>query len=87
VPKSRNVPPAVGAARGRLAAKKRFHPDQDHSEIERDLAVAKIADYIERELAKAGPLSEQQCSNLAELLKPARDAITVTRLAELDSAS
>ena len=58
--------------RARLAAKKRHHPDQDHSETERDLATAKIASYIERVLASAPPLSDAQRTALAELLKPAR---------------
>ena len=38
----------------------------------RELAEAKIADYIERTLAAAPPLTDQQRTALAELLKPVR---------------
>jgi hypothetical protein len=52
-------------------------------EAKRNLNEAKIADYIERALAEAPPLTDEQRSKLAELLKPAREAITQARLAEL----
>ena len=38
----------------------------------RDLAAAKIGDYIERVLAAAPPLTDAQRTALAELLRPAR---------------
>jgi hypothetical protein len=68
----RNVDPAVGAARGRLAAKKRYHPDADHSEDERALVAANIAAYLTATLAAAPDLTDEQRSKLAELLKPVR---------------
>lgn len=59
-------------ARGRLGLKSRRHP-KDHPEIteaRRALAEAKIADYIERTLAEAPPLTDRQRTGLAELLRP-----------------
>ena len=41
-------------------------------DTERSLAAAKIADYIERVLAAAPPLNDEQRTRLAELLRPAR---------------
>lgn len=41
-------------------------------ERRRELAEARIADYIEKTLAKFPPLTEEQRVRLAELLKPVR---------------
>ncbi len=40
----------------------------------RDFAEAKIADYIEKTLAAAPALTDEQRSKLAELLRPVRGA-------------
>ena len=59
-------------ARGRLGLKSRQHP-KNHPEVVKakaDLAEAKIADFIERTLAAAPPLTDRQRAALAELLKP-----------------
>lgn len=61
-------------ARGRLGIESRRHP-KDHPQVtdaRRALAEAKIADYIERTLAEAPPLTDRQRTALAELLKPVR---------------
>jgi hypothetical protein len=72
VPNTRNVDPAVVSARGRLANATRYWPDDDHTEIRRDLTEAKIAAYIQRELAQAPPLTPAQRDRLRVLLEPAR---------------
>ena len=61
-------------ARGRLGIESRRHP-KDHPEVtnaRKALAEAKIADYVEKVLAQAPPLSDDQCARLAELLRPVR---------------
>jgi hypothetical protein len=58
-------------ARGRLGHATRNHPEQVEDR-RRDLAEAKITDYIETVLAQAPPLSDEQRNRLAELLRPAR---------------
>jgi hypothetical protein len=61
-------------ARNRLANTARHHSN-DQSKIASDraeLAEAKIADYIERMLAEAPPLTDEQRTRLAELLRPVR---------------
>ena len=56
----------------------RWHPE-DHEAIaaaRADLAAEKLADWIERTLAEAPPLSEQQLSRIRAALPPAGDAGT-----------
>jgi hypothetical protein len=63
--------------RARLGYKSRHYP-QNHPEVidaRRALAEAKIADYIERTLAEAPPLTDRQRTALAELLRPVRIAV------------
>ena len=52
------------------AAKRWNHPDKDA--IGRQYAEQRIAEYIEKVLREAPPLSDEQRTALAELLKPAR---------------
>jgi hypothetical protein len=62
------------AARNRLANTARHHGG-DPSKIasaRAELAEAKIADYIERMLSEAPPLTDEQRTRLAELLRPVR---------------
>lgn len=44
-----------------------------------DLTEAKLADYIERTLAKAGDLTPEQVENLASLLRKHRPAMLTKR--------
>jgi hypothetical protein len=46
------------------------HPDL--VEVDRDLAALRLEEYIARTLAAAPPLSDEQRTKLAELLKPVR---------------
>jgi hypothetical protein len=60
--------------RARIGALSRSRPDDDPELVDakRGLAEAKLADYIERVLAAAPPLTPQQLTRLAELLRPVR---------------
>jgi hypothetical protein len=56
-------------------AQRKDRPPVDPAKLEelrRDLAEARIADYIERTLAKFPPLTQEQRVRLAELLAPVR---------------
>jgi hypothetical protein len=60
--------------RARVASLTRSRPPNhpDLIEARRDLKAARLADYIERTLAKAPPLTSEQRAKLAELLRPVR---------------
>lgn len=58
-------------ARNKLGVACRHHPEQVEQR-RRELVEAKIADYVEKELAKAPPLTPDQRARLAELLAPVR---------------
>ncbi len=63
---------ATDTARGRLGAVVRHHPGRPdlHDDARRDLAAARIADYIARVTADAPPLTSEQRDRLAALLRP-----------------
>ncbi|MGV0718536.1 hypothetical protein ABQE93_24330 [Mycolicibacterium sp. XJ662] len=70
------IDPAVARHRAAVAGRTRAVrngecPPQTLADAKRDLAEAKIAAYIEKALVAAPPLSDEQLSRLAELLKPA----------------
>ncbi|MCV7057273.1 hypothetical protein [Mycolicibacterium gilvum] len=78
-------------ARNRLASVVRHHPaDQPRiNEARAALAEAKLADFIERVLGEAPPLTDEQRVRLTELLRPTARRTTrrkalAERLAELD---
>lgn len=90
VPKS----PVVAHHRARVGALSRDRAPDDPEFVgaRRDLAEANIAAYIERVLAEAPPLSDEQRTRLAELLRPVRQpaatdrkSAVAERLAELGS--
>ena len=54
-------------------------------EAKRGLAAARLEAYIEKVLASAPPLSDEQRCKLAELLRPARQSIAAARLAGIDT--
>jgi hypothetical protein len=54
-------------ARSNLGAAVRHHPEQVEQR-RRELAEAKIADHVERVLATAPPLSDEQAQRIAALL-------------------
>ncbi|WP_147394306.1 hypothetical protein [Arthrobacter cheniae] len=58
-------------ARAKLAAAARHHRDGDHSDLQRDLAVAKINAYVAKVVAEAPPLTTDQRRRLAALFAPA----------------
>jgi hypothetical protein len=74
---ARTISPAVAHTRARVAAKTRdvragVCPESDLVDAQRDHNAARAADYIERVLAAAPELTDEQRSRLAELLRPAR---------------
>ncbi len=83
---------AISSAKSRPRAKiaaltravrngERAADDPELADARRDLAQAQLADYIEKILAQAPPLTDEQRTRLAELLKP----VCRRRIAELDS--
>lgn len=58
--------------RGRVAALTRSRPasDPDLQEARRDLAASKLADYINRVISQAPPLTNEQRERLSALLAP-----------------
>jgi len=57
---------------GRLAAESRYRPDQDHTELRRQLKAETMADYITRTVDAAPPLTPAQRDRLATLLRGGR---------------
>lgn len=57
-------------ARNKLGHATRFADPATISDARKALAEAKIHDYIEKVLAAAPPLSDEQCTRLTELLRP-----------------
>lgn len=72
--------------RARIGSLSRSRPDDDSELVDarRNLAAAKLSEYIAKVLSAAPPLTDEQRTKLAELLRPAREHITAARLAELD---
>lgn len=68
MPQSRSV----ARARGKLAGSQRWHPEDDHTELRRDLAAAKLEDYVSRLIAEAPPLTPEQLDRVAVLLRGRR---------------
>jgi len=82
--------PSVSASRAKVAGLtlgvrtgKRSADCAELVDAYRDLAAAKIDDYIKRNLAAAPPLTNEQRAKLAELLRPVR-ATPVFRCATVD---
>ena len=85
--------------RARVAALSRAvrageRPASDLDDARRDYRTATLADYIERTLAAAPPLTDEQRTRLAELLRPSgqfmpdsRRTVIANRLAELDGGA
>lgn len=57
--------------RARVAVLARVGTDEERTDARRDLAVAKIAQYVERVVAEAPPLTDEQRERLAGLLNGA----------------
>ncbi|MEQ7124720.1 hypothetical protein ABN034_09355 [Actinopolymorpha sp. B11F2] len=62
----------VRTAKSRLAAARRWHPNADTTDLDRDLKFANAEDYIRRLVDTAPPLTADQRDRLAVLLRPAR---------------
>lgn len=58
-------------AKSRLGVASRRHDPEEIAEARRDLAAAKLAQYVERVVAEAPPLSPEQADRIAALLRGA----------------
>ncbi len=58
--------------RSRIANAKRKDPNADVTELRQQLKTERTQQYIEKVLADWPPLTDQQRTTLAELLKPVR---------------
>jgi hypothetical protein len=78
----------LGTLKSQHALAVRYHgPDSPQArDLSDKLAQARTTRRIAQLLAEAPPLTDQQRSQLAELLKPAREAIKAARLAELGAS-
>lgn len=68
---NRPVVSEVQHLRGKLANACRRGDDAHITEVRRDLATAKIAQYVSRTLAEVPPLTDEQRERLASLLSGA----------------
>lgn len=59
-------------ARVAALSRSRPHDDAELVDARRELAEANIAAYVEKTLAQAPPLTDEQRARLAELLRPVR---------------
>jgi hypothetical protein len=77
---------AVRRQRARVAVTARFKPDSPELDAaRRDLRAVQLREHIQKVVSTWPPLSDSQRVRLAELLRPARDAIREYRLAALES--
>lgn len=65
-----SIGPDVAGARSRLGVACKLGTPADVSEARRDLAAAKLADYIKRTVDQAPPLTDEQRERIAALLRP-----------------
>ena len=79
---------SIGALTRAIRAGERLPDDPALVDAKRGLAEAKISDYIEKVLAQAPPLTDEQRIRLAEMLRPARQpdrkAVIDERIADMD---
>ncbi len=61
--------PATRSAAARLNAAKRWHPDRDPSDLRRDLRAAQIEAAIRKAVDAAPPLTPEQRTRIALLLR------------------
>jgi hypothetical protein len=66
--------PASKSLGGRYANEMRFHPEADHTELERDYAASKLEDAARETVANWPPLTPGQIDRIAGLLRSAGDA-------------
>lgn len=64
--------PEIRSAACRVARATKAGDPTAEADARRELAEAKIADYVRRCLAAAPPLSDEQRTRLAELIRPVR---------------
>ncbi len=67
--RTRTVDPDVARLRARIGGIRKHHPAADTTELGRDLAAAKLANYIRKTVDAAPPLTPAQRDRLALLLR------------------
>lgn len=65
------VDQASRSAAARVAAISRHHGPCAAAEARRDLRAARLEDYVARIVSEAPPLTDEQATRIASLLKPA----------------
>lgn len=71
MPKRNSMSNNVVAARGALGAASRHHPEEVEA-ARRNLAAAKLEQYITAVVAKAPPLTDEQAAKISALLRVGR---------------
>jgi len=56
---------------GKFGGIARHHPDSDTTELRREIAAQRLADYVSHIVSTAPPLSPEQCDRIATLLRGA----------------
>jgi hypothetical protein len=58
----------VRSLKAQLGAQTRHHPEQDHSDLKRDLRAEVLAEHVARVVAEAPPLTDAQAQRIVGLL-------------------
>ncbi|MGO1511594.1 MAG: hypothetical protein ACTHW4_13610 [Actinomycetales bacterium] len=56
--------------RAQLGASARHRPGEDRTDLKREFVTEKLARYVERVVAEAPPLTDEQRQRIADLLAP-----------------
>lgn len=56
--------------RSQIAHAKRRDPDADVTELRRQLKAERLAEYVERVVSEAPPLTDEQLSRITAILRP-----------------
>lgn len=56
--------------RSKIALAKRHNPDADVTELQRQLKAERLAEYVERVVSEAPPLTDEQLARVTAILRP-----------------
>lgn len=59
---------------GRLGAERRYRPDEDHTELEREVKALALKQYVKKVVDSAPPLTAAQIDRIAAVLREAPNA-------------
>ena len=71
MPKMAPTKSPVQHVMGRLIAQRRWHPEQDTTELEQDLAACRISEYARKIMAEAPALTQAHIDDIAAILSKA----------------